>query len=231
MDHSVIVYPESTEDVVRIVKIATKYRDINISGTHQEGSVLIWAIWIKFSLFRARTCQFSTKLQRANFVTRCQLRLGMPTRNWVSTKLSRKRVFCCSFLYVSSLFLIFSLKSSKIDPAHVATIGGMMSTRCSGSMWIIPNAFPVFSNLFSQPMPFVTEPQKEIGSWTWFVVSLASVPRFFFSNVIFQTQTVVLPSGEVIKTRRRSQKTSAGFDTTKLFIGAEGTLGITYNRR
>ncbi|KAG6873042.1 hypothetical protein C0995_003798 [Termitomyces sp. Mi166 len=32
--------------------------------------------------------------------------------------------------------------------------------------------------------------------------------------------------GEVIKTRRRSRKSSAGFDTTKLFIGAEGTLGI-----
>lgn len=39
-------------------------------------------------------------------------------------------------------------------------------------------------------------------------------------------KTVVLPSGEVIKTRRRSRKSSAGFDTTKLFIGAEGTLGI-----
>jgi len=39
-------------------------------------------------------------------------------------------------------------------------------------------------------------------------------------------QTIVLPSGEVIKTRRRSRKSSAGFDTLKLFIGAEGTLGI-----
>ncbi|EIW75912.1 hypothetical protein CONPUDRAFT_65116 [Coniophora puteana RWD-64-598 SS2] len=38
--------------------------------------------------------------------------------------------------------------------------------------------------------------------------------------------TVVLPSGEVIKTRRRARKSSAGFDLTKLFIGAEGTLGI-----
>ena len=37
---------------------------------------------------------------------------------------------------------------------------------------------------------------------------------------------MVLPSGEVIKTRRRSRKSSAGFDITKLFIGAEGTLGI-----
>lgn len=39
-------------------------------------------------------------------------------------------------------------------------------------------------------------------------------------------QTVVLPSGEVIQTRRRARKSSAGFDTTNLFVGAEGTLGI-----
>ncbi len=45
-------------------------------------------------------------------------------------------------------------------------------------------------------------------------------------TLIVIRQTVVLPSGEVIKTRRRSRKSSAGFDTTKLFIGAEGTLGI-----
>ncbi|EPQ58249.1 hypothetical protein GLOTRDRAFT_126740 [Gloeophyllum trabeum ATCC 11539] len=42
----------------------------------------------------------------------------------------------------------------------------------------------------------------------------------------FLNVTVVLPSGEVIKTRRRARKSSAGFDTTKIFIGAEGTLGI-----
>lgn len=41
-----------------------------------------------------------------------------------------------------------------------------------------------------------------------------------------RVQTVVLPNGEVIKTRSRARKSSAGFDLTKLFIGAEGTLGI-----
>jgi FAD/FMN-containing dehydrogenase len=40
----------------------------------------------------------------------------------------------------------------------------------------------------------------------------------------------VLPSGEIIKTRTRSRKSSAGFDITKLFIGAEGTLGIVTER-
>ncbi|PVF98174.1 hypothetical protein CPB86DRAFT_705625 [Serendipita vermifera] len=42
----------------------------------------------------------------------------------------------------------------------------------------------------------------------------------------FLNLTVVLPNGEVIKTRRRARKSSAGFDVTKLFVGAEGTLGI-----
>ncbi|KAI0344008.1 hypothetical protein BDW22DRAFT_1119218 [Trametopsis cervina] len=42
----------------------------------------------------------------------------------------------------------------------------------------------------------------------------------------FLNATVVLPSGEVIKTRNRARKSSAGFDSTHLFIGAEGTLGI-----
>ncbi|KAH8080004.1 FAD-linked oxidase-like protein [Filobasidium floriforme] len=38
--------------------------------------------------------------------------------------------------------------------------------------------------------------------------------------------TAVLADGEVIKTRQRARKSSAGFDLTKMFVGAEGTLGI-----
>ncbi|CCM04608.1 uncharacterized protein FIBRA_06790 [Fibroporia radiculosa] len=74
-----------------------------------------------------------------------------------------------------------------LDPAPGATIGGMISTGCSGT-----NA-----------------------------VRYGTAKGEWILNV-----TVVLPNGEVIKTRRRSRKSSAGFDTTKLFIGAEGTLGI-----
>jgi len=37
---------------------------------------------------------------------------------------------------------------------------------------------------------------------------------------------VVLPNGEVMTTSRRARKSAAGYDLTRLIVGAEGTLGI-----
>ncbi|EKM60643.1 uncharacterized protein PHACADRAFT_155739 [Phanerochaete carnosa HHB-10118-sp] len=167
--HSVVVVPRSTGDVVRIVNISRKYRVPIVAyggATSLEGQ--IYGTDAKGICVDMSAMSKILEIHEADADLVCQ-----PGAKWTDINVMLKE---------KGIPLFFPL-----DPGIGASIGGMISTGCSGT-----NA-----------VRYGTAK----GEW-------------------FLNATVVLPSGEVIKTRRRSRKCSAGFDTLHLFIGAEGTLGI-----
>lgn len=169
LPHTVVVHVQSTEDVVKVVNISRKHLVPIVpysGGTSLEGNLSAprsGSICIDLSAMNRILA-----INESDADAVCQAGV---TWNDLNETLREK-----------GIPLFFPL-----DPGRDATIGGMISTGCSGT-----NAVKYGTAR---------------GEW-------------------ILNATVVLPSGEVIKTRQRARKSSAGFDLTKLFIGAEGTLGI-----
>ena len=160
-----VVFAESAEDVREIVRIAARHKVPLIpfgTGSSLEGHI------------NAPNGGISVDLARMNKVLEvnaedldCRVEPGI-TREELNT-------------YLRDTGLFFP-----IDPGANASIGGMASTRASGT-----NAV-------------------RYGTMKDNVLAL----------------TVVTSDGREIRTAHRARKSSAGYDLTRLFVGAEGTLGI-----
>ncbi|KAL0574570.1 D-lactate ferricytochrome c oxidoreductase [Marasmius crinis-equi] len=184
--HSVVVFPTSTEDVVKIVKIATECMMpmvVYSGATSLEG-------------------HYS----------------GIPTGS-----------ICIDMSGMDKILAINEADSDLVCQSGARWEDINSTLKEKG----IPLFFP---DLVLQSAEWSALAAVEVGTFLLvFHRSVSSQAHPFLANAVrygtakaewFLNLTVVLPNGEVIKTRRRARKSAAGFDTTKLFIGAEGTLGI-----
>jgi D-lactate dehydrogenase (cytochrome) len=161
-----VIWVENAAEVSEVVRVAREHRAPIIpfgAGTSLEGHV------------NAPLGGLSLDFSRMNRV------LAVNERDLdcvVEAGVSRKQLND----YLRDLGLFFP-----VDPgAEEATIGGMASTRASGTTAV------------------------KYGTMRENVLNI----------------TAVMADGSIVKTAQRARKSAAGYDLTRLLVGAEGTLGI-----
>ncbi|KIV80028.1 hypothetical protein PV11_07562 [Exophiala sideris] len=113
---------------------------------------------------------------------------------------------------------------SSLEANFAAPFGGSASTLLQPSIqWMELNEKLKHTGLL---FPVDPGPSAKIGGMIGTSCSGTNAFRYGTMKDWVINLTVVLPDGRIIKTRRRPRKTSAGYNLTGLFVGAEGTLGI-----
>ncbi len=160
-----VLFARSTEDVVDAVRICREQNCPIVpfgTGTSTEGQISAEQGGLTINL-----SQMDNVLRVSAADMDCTVQAGV-TRKALNASLRDTGLFF------------------PIDPGADASIGGMASTRASGT----------------------------------------NAVRYGTMRDVVMSLKVVLPNGDVIETGTRARKSSAGYDLTRLFVGAEGTLGI-----